>query len=144
MLTFSDQQVTALEERMLQRLQNKLERVTARIFPEIEKGQAGTGAAGIRIAQMVETGIERAVGFDIEQPADIAAFIALVLSLRLTPPKSDADWIRQWLARAGTPGAGKLAVVEFRLTEAQGGEPAFAVCLERMKKARAEVLHGVP
>src|SRR3954469_13691305 len=121
MLTVRDEQIEVFERRLFEAIQRRVEHVIAATFPEIAKDPAGEAVDTNRadppspVRTVVERGIENAVGVDIGEAPDFAAFIALGLALRLTPPGPSAGWIHSWLMRTDAPGQTKLRMIESRL-----------------------------
>lgn len=144
MLTLRPDQFEAFEEHMFRALQTRVEQAIAVAFPELgtETGAPGETAAehppSGRISGIAERGIESAVAHEVQEPADIAAFIALGLALRLSPPKGPTDWIKNWLERPDTSGATKLAIIETQLAEEARNDPAWMAIAERVAKARQQ------
>ncbi len=146
MLKLRTDQFELFERRMFAVFQSRLERAIAQAFPELSAESDAAGAdraAPVEgVSEIVERGIERAVDFDLQEAADMAAFIALFLSLRLTPARSPTDWIRAWLERPDSTGAARLALVEFELDQRAAADPALRHALERIARAREACRHG--
>ena len=141
MLTVREEQFDVFEQRLFEAMQRRVEQAVEAAFPEIssKKLVAALGpdsdAAG-RVRSIVERGIENAVGVDIDDAPDFAAFIALGLALRLAPPGPSGSWIQAWLMRPDTPGQTKLRMIESRLRRLAKQDPAMAAVAARVAKAR--------
>lgn len=122
---------------MIKLLQARLQRVIGATFPELNAPSATGESASERLRTIVQRGIETAAKYGIEEPSDLAAFIALGLAWRTLPPETSTDWIKSWLERADTPGSTKLAVIEAQLAGTQG-QPALSVLTQRVLQARRE------
>jgi hypothetical protein len=141
MLTVRDEQIDVFERRLFEVMQQRVEQAVGAAFPEISSQQfaAAPGPAsdpGIRVRSIVERGIENAVGVDIDEGPDFAAFIALGLALRLTPPGPAGNWIQAWLMRSDAPGQTKLRMIESRLRRLAKEDPAMAAVAKRVAMAR--------
>ena len=134
MLFLRQSQIDALEQQLFHALQMRVERAIAGTFPELGGDAAEPGEP---IRGIVERGIESSVAYDIQETADIAAFIALGLALGISRPKA-SDWIKGWLERPDTPGATRLQIIEKQLAAAAAGDAALAAVGERVAKARRE------
>lgn len=135
-LVLGPDQLDTIEQHMLKMLQTRLQRVIASTFPELNGGAAGESPAE-RLRTIVERGIETATKYGIEEPPDLAAFIALGLAWRALPRETSTDWIKSWLERPDTPGSTKLAVIEAQLA-GTNGHPALSVLTQRVMQARRE------
>lgn len=146
MLTLRTDQFTLFDKRMFAALQAKVELAIAATFPELRaaaiaapveaRGDAAESAQDMELHTIVEQGIERAVGYDIQEASDIAAFIALFLSLRLQPPRSPTDWIKSWLERPDTAAETRLGMIGFQLDESGDSDPPLKAAAARMAEAR--------
>lgn len=145
MLVVHDKQMEIFERRLFEATQRRIERAIAAIFPEIADERPSDGVDGgaaeraSRIKSVVERGIENAVGVDIVDGPDFAAFIALGLALHLAPPGPSANWIHAWLRRPDTPGQTKLRMIESRLGKLAKQEPALAAIAKRVSLAREKM-----
>lgn len=128
-------QLDALERHMTRKLQERLQQVIAATFPELS--MPSDKPWGSRVRTIVERGIESAERYGIQQPSDIAAFIALGLATRKLPPGTSTDWIREWLERPDILGPTKLAIIEAQLTDTSG-DAVLAALTARVKQARHE------
>ena len=129
MLNVRDEQIEVFELHLFEAMQRRVERGVAAAFPELPD-----------VPGVVERGIERAASYDIGEAADFAAFIALGLALRLTPPGPAGDWIYSYVNRSNIPGQLKLKMIEMRLGALAEENAAFRAIAERMVQAR----EGVP
>jgi hypothetical protein len=125
MLKVADEQVEVFELHLFEAMQRRVERGVAAAFPELAD-----------IPRVVQRGIENAVSYDIAEGPDFAAFIALGLALRLTPPGPRGSWIYSYVNRPNTPGQLKLRMIESRLRSLADDNEAFAVIAQRMAQAR--------
>lgn len=141
MLTVRDEQIDVFERRLFEAMQQRVEQAVGAAFPEIsgQKLALAPGAASdpaVRVRSIVERGIENAVGVDIDDAPDFAAFIALGLALRLAPPGPSGSWIQAWLTRPDAPGQTKLRMIESRLRRLAKADPAMAAVAKRVAMAR--------
>ena len=126
-------------------MHQRVEQAIGATFPELRdpapgRGTNEPGAEGEEgrpsLKSIVERGIESAVKFDIQDGPDIAAFIALGLSLRLAPAGEAGSWIPDYLNRTGTDGATRLHIIESQLRSLGEDEPALMLVAERVAQAR--------
>jgi hypothetical protein len=138
-LTIRPEQMEALERVQFEAMQSRIERTIAKCFPELADGPANRnlGGVGERVKGVVERGIESAIGLDIHQAPDIAAFITLGLALR-SRPGGTPEWVTTWLQRADTPGETKLAFIEKQLVALGASDAALLNVAERISQARQE------
>ena len=141
MIVLRDAQIDVLEERLFGAMQQRVERAIEATFPELSAALRAAGAdpAGDgpgSVKAVVARGIENAVDFEIGDGPDFAAFIALGLALRLTPPGLSADWIYGYLRRADASGPIKLRMIESRLRRLAQDDPAFGAIALRVAQAR--------
>jgi hypothetical protein len=142
MLTVREEQIDVFERRLFEAVQRRVEYAIAATFPEIagDRPAAGPDARGedrtSRVRSVVERGIENAVGVDIGDAPDFAAFIALGVAMRLTPPGPSGNWIHAWLMRPDAPGQTKLRMIESRLKKLAKQDPAIAAVAKRVEMAR--------
>lgn len=136
MLVLEPAQVEAIERHMAEIVRARLERVIAATFPELNPATAGK-APGVDLSTIVQRGIESAAKYGIEEPPDLAAFIALGLAWRTLPRETPTGWIRDWLDRPDEAGPTKLAIIEAQLADAAPSHPLSAVA-KRIADARRE------
>jgi hypothetical protein len=141
MLIICDEQVEVFEQHLFDAMQQRVERAIAAVFPEFcdkpaAGGTDGAAAGAGQIGTIVERGIESAANYGMAEAPDFAAFIALGLALRLTPPGPAGDWIYPYVNRANTPGPTRLRMIESRLQSLAEDHPALALIAQRMAKAR--------
>lgn len=125
MLIVRDQQIEVFEHHLFGEMQRRIERGVAAAFPGLPD-----------VPGIVQRGIENAVSYDIVEGPDFAAFIALGLALRLTPPGPSGGWIYSYIRRADTPGQLKLRMIESRLRSLAEDNAVFAAIAQRMAQAR--------
>jgi len=135
-LVLGPDQLDALERHMMDALHARLQQVIAATFPELK-----AEAPAERLRSIIHRGVESATRYGIEEPPDLAAFIALGLASRALPPGTSIDWIRDWLERPDTAGATKLAIIEAQLASGTGN-PAYFSLTARVKQARREAQGG--
>jgi hypothetical protein len=144
MLVLRRAQLDVIEQHMIQSLQRRVERAIAASFPELNdvdpSARQGQGVPSERVKGIVDRGIDSAVGLGIEEPPDMAAFIALGLALRTVPPETPTEWIKSWLARPDTAGATKLAIIEAQLAQSDADNPALSAVAERVAQARRHAI----
>jgi hypothetical protein len=145
MLTVREEQIEVFERRLFEAVQRRVEHAIAATFPEIagDRSAGGPEARGeeraSRVRSVVERGIENAVGVDIGDAPDFAAFIALGVALRLTPPGASGNWIQAWLMRQDAPGQTKLRMIESRLKKLATQDAVLAAIAKRVEMARARM-----
>jgi len=143
-LTLHEKQFEAFERHLFQAMQQRVERAIATTFPALFDPPRPPGDNKAEGSQQLETvvarGIEIAVGFDIGNGPDIAAFIALGLALRAAPPGESTTWILECLKREGTPGATRLRMIEWRLRLRAAEDKALAVVAQRVAEARERAM----
>jgi len=128
MLKVLDEQIEVFELHLFQAMQRRVERGVAAAFPELPD-----------VPGLVERGIENAASYDIGEAPDFAAFIALGLALRLTPPGPAGNWIYSYVNRPNTPGQLKLKMIELRLRALAEDNATFRAIAQRMAQAREGV-----
>jgi hypothetical protein len=145
MLILRQVQIDVFEEHLFAALQARVERAIGATFPELSApasssdSNAEKAVPDQQVKAIVERGIERAAGLGIQEPADLAAFIALGLALGSAPtPLPAREWITEWLNRADTPGVMKLKIIEARLAESNAADPALDGIAKRVADARRE------
>jgi hypothetical protein len=138
MLVLSPEQLATIERHMYKSLQTRLQRVIAATFPELNDAGGVQEKAAERVGAIVQRGVETALNYGIEEPADLAAFIALGLAWRTLPSETSVDWITRWLERTDTSGATKLAIIEAQLASSTQSK-ALSVVVKRITDARREV-----
>lgn len=136
MLVLEPRQLDAIERHMAEVVRARLERVIAATFPELNRASGEPQAPPL--GTIVQRGIDSAAKYGIEEPPDLAAFIALGLAWRMLPRDTPTDWIRSWLERPDTEGPTKLAIIEAQLAEA-AQSPALSAVAKRIADARREV-----
>jgi hypothetical protein len=137
MLLLESRQLKSIELHMLEVLKQRLERVIATTFPELN-AKAPDDPRTVPVSSIVKRGVDNAQKYGIEEDGDLAAFIALGLAWRTLPRETAADWIRSWLERPDLPGDTKLAIIEAQLADASG-QPALAALAARVSQARREM-----
>jgi hypothetical protein len=141
-LTLHDKQFEAFERHLFQAMHQRVERAIAATFPALSNPPRSSGdnkdgaEGGQQLKAVVARGIEIAVGFDIGDGPDIAAFIALGLALRIAPPGESRSWILDCLNREGTPGPTKLRMIEWQLRSRAAEDKALGVVAQRVAEAR--------
>jgi len=135
MLVLEPRQLEAIERHMAEVLRSRLERVIATTFPELSPAAGAQQAQAAPLSAIVQRGIESAEKYGIEEPRDLAAFIALGLAWRMVPRDTPIDWIRSWLERPDTEGSTKLAIIEAQLADA-APNPALSAMAKRVAEAR--------
>jgi hypothetical protein len=138
MLIVDDAQIEVFEKRLFEAMQQRVEHAIASTFPEFGDRPAADGTT-VSIGTVVERGIENALGVDIGDASDVAAFIALGLALRFSPPRPAADWIQAWLMRPDAPGQTRLRMIESRLRKLAKQDPAVAAIAKRVETAREKM-----
>jgi hypothetical protein len=133
----------AIERRLFEAMQQCVERAIGEAFPELwhdpTHGRGdGPEPRAVRIRSIVERGIENAVGVEITDAPDFAAFIALGIALSLTPPREAGEWIRAWIKRPETPGQAKIRMIESRLSALAKEDKTLAAIAERVAVARTK------
>jgi hypothetical protein len=142
MFRVRDEQLEVLERRLFEVMHRRIEQAVAATFPEFRNPTRSRGANEPAVEErasleaVVARGIESAVKFDIGDGADIAAFIALGLALRLAPPGECGAWIHSCLNRPGTSGPTKLRMIESRLRPLAAGNGGLGLIAQRVAKAR--------
>jgi hypothetical protein len=137
MLVLAPRQLDAIERHMAELVRARLERVIAATFPELNPAARATQAQPVPLSTIVQRGIDSATRYGIEEPPDLAAFIALGLAWRMLPRDTPVEWIRNWLERPDTEGATKLAIIEAQLADA-APNPALSALARRIADARRE------
>lgn len=142
MLKVRDDQLEVFERRLFEGMHHRIENAVAETFPEFRNPAHSRRANELALDEqpsletVVTRGIESAVRFDIGDGADIAAFIALGLALRLAPPGESGAWIHTCLNRPGTSGPTKLRMIEARLRPYAVGNGPLSLIAQRVAKAR--------
>lgn len=143
MFSIRAEQLEIFERIQFERMLHRVESAIATVFPETcaaplaegehpERRKANEPCKGV-----VGHGIESGVRLGIQDAPDLAAYIALGLAMRETPPKSGA-WITNRLRRPDMEGATRLSVIETMLKDLGAGDPALHAISERMAAARRE------
>ena len=135
MLVLEPRQLDAIERHMAEVVRARLERVIAATFPELNQASAAPQARPVHLSTIVQRGIDSATRYGIEEPSDLAAFIALGLATRMLPRDAPIGWIRSWLERPDTDGSTKLAIIEAQLADA-APNPALSAIAQRVADAR--------
>ncbi|HEY1287657.1 MAG TPA: hypothetical protein VGF58_04975 [Burkholderiales bacterium] len=135
MLVLEPRQLEAIERHMAEVLRSRLERVIATTFPELGPAAGAQQVQAAPLGAIVQRGIESAAKYGIDEPRDLAAFIALGLAWRMLPRDTPIDWIRSWLERPDTEGSTKLAIIEAQLADA-APNPALSAMARRVADAR--------
>jgi hypothetical protein len=138
MLVLEPRQLDAIERHMAEVVRARLERVIATTFPELNRASGEPQAQAAPLGTIVQRGIDSATKYGIEEPSDLAAFIALGLAWHMVPRDTPVDWIRSWLERPDTDGPTKLAIIEAQLADA-APNPALSAMAKRIADARREV-----
>lgn len=138
MLVLEPRQLETIERHMAEVVRARLERAIAMTFPELHRAADAEQPPAAQLGTIVQRGVESAEKYGIDEPPDLAAFIALGLAWRTLPRETPTDWIKDWLERPDTPGDTKLAVIEAQLAGVTGN-PALALVKERVAQARREV-----
>jgi hypothetical protein len=137
-----DHQIQAFERSLFAAMQQRVEQAIAATFPEYREApkERRTDERGVEerpsLKSTVERGIESAVRFEIQDGSDIAAFIALGLALRLSPPGEAGSWIQACLNRPDTSGPTKLRMIESRLQPLARGNGSLGLIAQRVAQAR--------
>lgn len=116
MLTISQQQLDEFNELAERRFESHLAGTITTLLPKVVARLNGQGET--RLLEAIRTGRERAAGFDIGEPPDVAVFIAfLVAAADLDEQGRNRlrDWSVPFLQRAGSPGGVRLALAEHAL-----------------------------
>jgi hypothetical protein len=116
MLTISQRQLDELNELAERRFESHLAGTISTLLPKVVARLNGQGKA--RLHEAIRTGRERAAGYDIDGPPDVAVFIAfLVAAVDLDEQGRNRlrDWTVPFLQRAGSPGRVRLALAEHAL-----------------------------
>src|SRR5690242_16868242 len=134
MLVLEPLQLEAIERHMAEVMRARLERAIATTFPELNRASGAGEVPAAQLSTIVQRGIDSAEKYGIEEPRDLAAFIALGLAWRTLPRETPTDWIKDWLERPDTPGDTKLAVIEAQLAGVTEN-PALALVKQRVAQA---------
>ena len=142
--TLNSQQIETFERAEFDRMLLQIESAMANIFPETCAVPLVEGEASkLRITNdqcksFVENGIERGVELGMQSKSDLAVFIALDLEM-LTLSEKSIKWINDWLTKADTTGAIKLAMIEAQLDQRALDAPELKTISQRIKIMRREM-----
>ena len=137
-----DDQIQAFERSLFVAMQKRVECAIAGTFPEFREAAQDrrTDERGVEdrpsLKSIVERGVESAIRFEIGDGPDIAAFVALGLALRLSPPGEAGSWIQACLNRPDTSGPTKLRMIESRLQPLARGNGRLGLIAQRVAQAR--------
>lgn len=140
MLTLTTDQMAHLEARSFERLTARLELAVLQVFPDLGQppAEAGAGAdAAGSVTSVVETGVTRALQFDLHGDADWAVFIALGLALRKRAGGGAPDWVTDCMQHTGLPGSSRLALIEWWMAREAATDASFEPVLQSMRDIRA-------
>lgn len=142
MLSMSRGQMEALERTQFDRMIGRIQGAIATTLPDTCAAPADVDAAEDarrRInafgAEIIERGIELGVKLDLQSDQDLAAFIALGLSIKALPQTPPA-WVGAWLHQASISGSARLEVIESELARCGADDKALLTILQHMQSAR--------
>ncbi len=146
MLRLRSDQISMFEKRSFDALHARIQRAIERSFPElategaippaIASRQTALQNTALNLGEFIGQGIERAMTLDMQHAPDIAALIALMLSLRVEPASEPIDWMKPWLTRPDTSGQVRLEMIAFQITQIAGNDLSLQRAAKRMASAR--------